>query len=139
MELSKAESSAKKYNKNMLLFFYRPGCDYCDKMKNEALAEPSVINLINNNFFPVMLNGKSKLPIIYNDTTYINTKAKAEDDPSIHDLARKLVDMKDGNYYWPTIVLINGRHQKLIQGNGAWSKEQTLRNLKQMVHVTEPF
>ena len=65
---------ADKYNKNMLLFFYRPDCEYCEKMKNESLADPSVISLINENFFPVMINGKSKDPITYNDITYVNNK-----------------------------------------------------------------
>ena len=139
MNLSKAEEFADKYNKNMLLFFYRPDCEYCEKMKNESLADPSVINLINKNFFPVIINGKSKDPITYNDTTYINNKSNPEDEPSIHNIVRKLVDMKDGNYYWPTIVIINGKHQKIIQGNGAWSKEQTLINLKQIISVRKPI
>jgi len=79
MELSKAEEFADKYNKNMLLFFYRPDCEYCEKMKNESLADPSVISLINENFFPVIINGKSKDPIIYNDTTYLNNKPNPKD------------------------------------------------------------
>lgn len=138
LKLSKAEELANKYDKNMLLFFYRPECEYCDKMK-ETLKNSSVINLINENFFPVMINGKSKDPITYNDTTYVNDKSNPEDEPSIHNLVRKLVDMKEGNYYWPTILIINGKHQKIIQGNGAWSKEQTLRRLQQIMFIKEPF
>ena len=137
LDLSQAEVLASKHNKNMLLFFYRPECEYCDKMKNNTLTNSSVINLINENFFPVMINGKSKDPITYNDTTYVNDKSNPEDEPSIHNIVKKLVDMKDGNYYWPTIVLVNGKHQKIIQGNGAWSKEQTLRNLQ--MFVKEPI
>ena len=138
LKLSKAEELANKYDKNMLLFFYRPECEYCDKMK-ETLTNSSVINLINENFFPVMINGKSKDPITYNDTTYVNDKSNPEDEPSIHNLVRKLVDMKEGNYYWPTILIINGKHQKIIQGNGAWSKEQTLRRLQQIMFIKKPF
>jgi hypothetical protein len=42
--------------------------------------------------------------------------------------------MKEGNYYWPTIVIVNGEHKKIIQGSGFWPKEQTLRNLKQIIN-----
>ena len=102
-------------------------------MKRETFSDPSVIKLINNNFFPVMINGKSKDPIIYNKKVYTNDKPNKDDDPYFHNLYKELVEMKDGNYYWPTIVIINGNHQKIIQGQGFWPKELTLRNLKQII------
>ena len=86
LTLSNAEILAKKSGKNMLLFFYRENCDFCEKMKNQTLNDPEVINLINNNFFPVMLNGKSKKPIIYNGIEYTNEKSEPEDLPYFHDL-----------------------------------------------------
>ena len=66
LELADAERLSEKSNKNMLLFFYRENCEYCEKMKSQTFTDPSVIKLINDNFFPVMINGKSKDPIIYN-------------------------------------------------------------------------
>ncbi len=47
LHLKKAEHFAKKYNKNILIFFYRPGCDYCENMKKETLSDPLVIKKIN--------------------------------------------------------------------------------------------
>ena len=117
----------------MLFFFYRDNCDFCDKMKKETFSDASVIKLINNNFFPVMINGKSKNPITYNKKEYTNDRPNIEDDPYFHDLFKELVDMKDGNYYWPTIVIISGSHKKIIQGQGFWPKELTLRNLKLII------
>ena len=134
LTLSNAEILAKKSGKNMLLFFYRENCDFCEKMKNQTLNDPEVINLINNNFFPVMLNGKSKKPIIYNGIEYTNEKSEPEDLPYFHDLFKKLVDLRNDNYYWPTIVIVNGKHKKIIQGSGFWPKVLTLRNLKQIIH-----
>ena len=55
----------------MLIYFYRNN-DYCKRMKDEVLTDPQIIKLINENFFPVMLDGKSKKPIIYNGKKYIN-------------------------------------------------------------------
>ena len=48
--LAKAEKFAKKYDKNIFILFYRPGCEYCEKMKKTTLSDPAVIKLINENF-----------------------------------------------------------------------------------------
>ena len=134
LNLNEAERLSEKSNKNMLLFFYRENCDFCEKMKNQTFTDSTVINLINENFFPVMLNGKSKTRITYNKKEFKNDKPKPEDQPYFHNLFKELVDMKEGNYYWPTIVIVNGEHKKIIQGSGFWPKEQTLRNLKQIIN-----
>ena len=134
LDLNEAERLSEKSNKNMLLFFYRENCDFCEKMKSQTFTDSTVINLINENFFPVMLNGKSKTPITYNKKEFKNDKPNPEDQPYFHNLFKELVDMKEGNYYWPTIVIVNGEHKKIIQGSGFWPKEQALRNLKQIIH-----
>jgi len=133
LALNEAEALSAKHYKEILLFFYRENCDYCEKMKSQTFSDSEVIKLINDNFFPVMINGKSKYPIIYNKKKFINEKPNAEDEPYFHNLFKELVELKDGNYYWPTIVMINSEHKKIIQGSGFWSKEQTLRNLKQIL------
>ena len=134
LDLNEAERLSEKSNKNMLLFFYRENCDFCEKMKSQTFTDSTVINLINENFFPVMLNGKSKTRITYNKKEFKNDKPNPEDQPYFHNLFKELVDMKEGNYYWPTIVIVNGEHKKIIQGSGFWPKEQALRNLKQIIN-----
>ena len=134
LELNQAEILSAKDNKNMLLFFYRDNCDFCEKMKSQTFSDPSVIKLINNNFFPVMINGKSKDPIIYNNKEFTNDKPNPEDEPYFHNLFKELVELRNENYYWPTIVIVNGEHKKIIQGFGFWPKEQALRNLKQIIN-----
>ena len=79
--LAEAEKYSEKYNKNMLIYFYRNNCDYCKRMKDEVLTDPQIIKLINENFFPVMINGKSKIPITYNGKIYIND-VSIEEDPN---------------------------------------------------------
>ena len=131
--LEKAEKFAKKYNKNIFILFYRPGCDYCEKMKKVTLSDPTVIKLINENFLPVMINGKDKNTITYNGKEYVNEHPFPEDAPWRHDLYVELVDAVRGNYYWPDVVIINGKHEKLAQYPGFQPKEQLLRGLKQFI------
>jgi ribosomal protein S19 len=87
--LAKAEKLSEKYNKNMLLYFYRDNCDFCMRMKKEVLSDPQVIKLINENFFPVMINGKSKNPIVYNGKKY--TRISVTEDMIGHKLGEFVV------------------------------------------------
>ena len=52
ISLERAQEYSKKFNQNILLFFYKPNCEYCDKMKKETISDPEVVNLINSNFYP---------------------------------------------------------------------------------------
>ena len=131
--LAKAEEFAKKYNKNIFILFYRPGCEYCEKMKITTLSDPIVIKQINENFLPVMINGKGKDPVIYNGKTYVNDHPAPEDAPWRHNLYVELVDPVKGNYYWPDIVIINGSHEKITQFPGFQPKEQLLRGLNPFI------
>ena len=128
--LEKAEKFAKKYDKNIFILFYRPGCEYCEKMKKTTLTDPVVVKLINENFFPVMINGKDKNPITFNSTVYVNEHPFSEDAPWRHDIFVKLVDPVKGNYYWPDVVIINGKLEKQAQLSGFQPKAQLLRGLK---------
>ena len=130
INIEKAEKYAEKYDKNIFILFYRPGCDYCEKMKKTTLTDPIVVKLINENFFPVMINGKDKNPITYNGTVYVNEHPAPEDAPWRNDLYVKLVDPVKGNYYWPDVVIINGKNEKLTQFPGFQSTAQLLRGLK---------
>ena len=131
--LGKAEEFAKKYDKNILILFYRPGCEYCEKMKQTTLKDPRIIQIINENFLPVMINGKGKDPITYNKKTYVNDHPAPEDAPWRHNLYVELVDPVKGNYYWPDVIIINGMHEKITQFPGFQSKEQLLRGLNPFI------
>ena len=135
ISLKEAEYLSRKYDRTMLIFFYRPGCEYCDKMKKTVLSDPQISKKINENFYPVMLNGKSKKEITYNNKKYINDASIEEDPKSTwrHNLFAELVDPVKGNYYWPNIVVINGDHQKIKQFPGFQSKQQLLRNLNKLL------
>ena len=132
--LAQAEKLSEKYNKNMLIYFYRDNCDFCMRMKKEVLSNPQVIKLINENFFPVMINGKSKKPIVYNGKKYINDVSIEEDPKSSwrHNLFFKLVAPTNNNHYWPTIVILNGKYEKQRQFPGFQSTPQLLRNLNRI-------
>ena len=131
ISLSEGEKYSEKYKKNMLIYFYRNNCDYCKRMKDEVLTDPQIVKLINENFFPVKLDGKTKKSIKYNGKNYINDVSIEEDPKSSwrHNLFFELVTPTKGNFYWPTIVIIDGDDKKVAQLPGFRSKQQLLRSL----------
>ena len=131
ISLSEGEKYSEKYKKNMLIYFYRNNCDYCKRMKDEVLTDPQIVKLINENFFPVKLDGKTKKSIKYNGKNYINDVSIEEDPKSSwrHNLFAELVKDTKGNFYWPTIVIIDGEDKKVAQLPGFRSKQQLLRSL----------
>ncbi|MAM04581.1 MAG: hypothetical protein CMD06_01300 [Flavobacteriales bacterium] len=131
--LPQAEYLLKEENKYILLFFYREGCEFCEKMKTQTFKDLEVLNLINHNFLPVMINGKGKKPILYNDSIYVNEKSNESDPPFFHNFFKHLVDLRNENYYWPTIVIIDKNYNKIIQGSGFWPRELAIRNFKYLL------
>ena len=131
ISLSEGEKYSEKYKKNMLIYFYRNNCDYCKRMKDEVLTDPQIVKLINENFFPVKLDGKTKKSIKYNGKIYVNDVSIEEDPKSSwrHNLFFELVTPTKGNFYWPTIVIIDGEDKKVAQLPGFRSKQQLLRSL----------
>ena len=135
MTLKKAEEYSEKHQQNIFILFLRPGCDYCERMKKQTLSDPLVIKQINENFLPVMINGKSKEEMIYNGKKYINDASIEEDPKSTwrHNLYAELVDPWKEQYYWPNIVVINHDKQKILQLNGFQPKSQLLRSIKKFI------
>ena len=111
LSIEKAEELAKKYDSDMLVFFFRKGCPECQKMKVETLKDPEIIRLINENFFPVMLNARTKDTILYNGKKYTNQQPKEDGETWRHDLYHELVVGGGHQYVYPYIVVINGKNQ----------------------------
>ena len=67
----------------------------------------------NENFFPVLLNARTKDTIIYNGKKYTNQQPKEDGETWRHDLYHELVVGGGHQYYYPYIVIINGEHQAI--------------------------
>ena len=111
--IEKAQELAKKYDSDMLVFFLRKGCPECKQMKAETLQNPEIIKLINENFFSVMLNARTKDTLIYNGKQYVNQQPKKDGETWRHDLYHELVVDGKHQYVYPYIVVINGEHQTI--------------------------
>ena len=134
--LEKAKQYAKKYNKEILIFFYKKDCEYCEKMEKEALSDMQVINLINNNFLPVKINSRTKDTIYYKGTKYSNQQPVEHGYTFRHDFYAEVSSFTRDNTEQsttPTIVLFNNKFEKLKNLPGLQPKQLLLRNLKHYV------
>ena len=133
LSTEKAEELAKKYDSDMLVFFFRNGCPECKKMKVETLQNPEIIKLINENFFPVTLNARTKETIIYNGKKYTNQQPKEDGETWRHDLYHELVLGGGHQYVYPYIVIIDREHQPTKYLPGFYPAIRLKRDLLQLI------
>ena len=143
ISLEKAKEYAKKYDKNIFVYFHKKDCPYCEEMKKETLSDQTVIDLINNNFFPVKIDSRTKDTIYYNNKVYGNQQpASSGRHDWRHDFYAEVASFtRNGTSQitTPSIVLFNNNFEKIdcncpygpIAGNQ--SKELLLRNLKKII------
>ena len=133
ISLEKAEKYSKKYKTKILIYFYKPGCEFCDKMRKETLKSPEVIKLINNNFLPVKMNGYTKDTIVFNGKIYGNQQpASSGRKDWRHDFYFEY-GKHNNSMIPPTIVIIDGSLRKIKQLTGYKPKTQFLREIKKFL------
>ena len=132
--LEEAKVSAKKYDSKILIFFYKKKCPYCEKMKQETLNNPAVISMINNNFFPVKIDSRTKDTIIYNGIAYGNQQPPSSGRHDWrHDFYAEVAAFNrngTSQITTPAIVLFDNNFEKIINMPGNHPKELLLRKLR---------
>jgi len=131
--LEKAKKYAKKYDKNILVFFYKKNCQYCEEMKSETLSDQTVIDFINHNFFPVKIDSRTKDTILYNGIKYSNQQPISHGSTFRHDFYHEVARFnRNGEDLTttPTVVLFNSKFEKINVLPGKQAKPLLLRNIK---------
>lgn len=132
VNINELDALMAKEAKKVIIFFYRPGCPYCEEMKKTTLVDPNIIKLINDHFYAVMFDGRSKEGTVLNGITYRNQEQNI-DLLSNHDLHQALVDPYNDNIYWPSTVFLNENYQKLRSYPGLQKPAQFARVLQNMM------
>ncbi len=90
-----------KEQKKLMISIYTSWCNWCKKMDAATFAEPQIISLINEYFYPVKLDAQSMDELVFKGKTYKN---RNEGPNSYHDLAMELLLERRS---FPTIVFID--------------------------------
>ena len=121
-----------KSPKKVMIYFYRSGCPYCKEMKETTFKNQKVIKLLNDNFYAVMFDGRTKENAILNTITYVN-KEQSIDIASNHELHTALVDPYNKNIYWPSTVFLNEKYEKLRSFPGLQKQDNFPKVLENMM------
>jgi thioredoxin-related protein len=89
--------------KPVLVFIYTDWCKICHGMKKTTFKNKDVIQLLNENFYLMMLNGEEKRDITFFGKTF-NYKPSGAN-TGIHELAQELATIKKSICYPTTIIL----------------------------------
>ncbi|MEE2700160.1 MAG: thioredoxin fold domain-containing protein [Bacteroidota bacterium] len=133
LSIEKAEVLAEKYKSDMLIFFFRDGCPECKRMKAETLKNSEIIKIINENFFPVILDARTKDTLEFNGKKYFNQQPKEHGKSFRHDLYHELVKDGQHQYVYPYIIIINGQHHVTNYLPGFFPKERLKRSLQKLL------
>lgn len=131
--LEKAKKYAKKYDRNIFVYFNKKDCPYCEEMKKETLFDQAVIDLINNNFFPVKIDSRTKDTIYYNGVAYGNQQPASHGATWRHDFYHEVARFTQKGKELtttPTIVLFNSKFEKLTVFPGKQPKPLLFRRIK---------
>ena len=132
--LEKAKKYAKKYDKNIFVYFHKKDCPYCEEMKRETLSDQTVIDLINHNFFPVKIDSRTKDTIYYNNKVFGNQQPESSGRHDWrHDFYAEVARFnRNGEDLTttPTVVLFNSKFEKIKVLPGKQAKPLLLRNIK---------
>ena len=130
--LEKAKEYSKKYDGKTLIFFYKEHCPYCEEMKKETLSDPAIIKMINNNFFAVKIDSRTKDTINYNGIKYSNQQPISDGSTWRHDFYAEVAEYRE-MVTTPTIALFNNKFEKIAVFPGNHPKELLIRRLKNFV------
>lgn len=131
ISIEELEKKVQTDPRKVIFLFTKKGCPYCQEMKETTLQDVEVIKLINDNYYAVMLDGKTKDPITFKGVTYVNDASIEEDPKSTwrHNLFAELVEPYNGGYYWPTTVVLDSKLEKVRSFPGLQKPAQFKRLL----------
>jgi thioredoxin-related protein len=137
IKLEKAKELAKKYDGRILIFFYKKDCPYCETMKQKTLSDPTVINMIQNNFFPVKIDSRTKDTIIYKGIAYGNQQPESSGRFDWrHDFYAEVASFSrngTSQITTPSIVLFNNKFEKIANMPGKHPKQLLIRKLQKFI------
>lgn len=131
ISLEELEKRAQTDPRKVIFLFTKKGCPYCKEMKETTLLDSEIIKMINDNYYAVLLDGKTKKSITFKGVTYVNDASIEEDPKSTwrHNLFAELVEPYNGGYYWPTTVILDSKLEKIRSFPGLQKPAQFKRLL----------
>ena len=108
LSFQKAMKKNKNFKKPFFVWFHETGCEYCILFEKNILSEREVINLINENFYPVEINA-------YGGRKYEFFDGKK--------YGGKSLSSKFNVIGFPTSIFFDSHYKKIFYLPGYWNKK----------------
>lgn len=108
MSFEEAVAKTKENPKKLFIDVYTTWCGYCKAMDKNTFSHPAIAKYINENFYPVKLDGEHKEDITLNGHTFKFVESGRR---GYHELAASLLN---GKLSYPTVVFMD-ENLRIIQ------------------------
>jgi len=116
--------SLRTQSKPLLIFIEADWCKFCKMQDNTTFKDPDLVQIINENFYSLRLNGESK-----NDISFLNRKYQYHTTNGYNELA-EMLGKQDGELTFPTTVLIKPGMQGIQRLTGFQDSQYLSNDLK---------
>jgi thioredoxin-related protein len=111
--------------KKLMIDVYTDWCGWCKRMDKGAFVDPTVVDYVNANYYPVKLNAEQKEEIIFGRDTF--RYVLSDDKRGIHTLAYSLLD---GQMGYPSIVYLDEQYRRIMVSPGYKESPDLMKELK---------
>jgi thioredoxin-related protein len=126
---SELEKLQQQKPKPVAIFIYTDWCKICFGMKKTTFKNKKVIQLLNNNFYFVRLDGEEKKDIIFLDKTFVYKPTGSN--TGVHELADELASINKRISY-PTTTILNSKFEIELQINGLYNAKEMEKILSKL-------
>ena len=126
---SEVEKLQQQKPKPVAIFIYTDWCKICFGMKKTTFKNKKVIQLLNNNFYFVRLDGEEKKDIIFLGKTFVYKPTGSN--TGVHELADELASINKRISY-PTTTILNSKLEIELQINGLYNAKEMKKILSRL-------
>jgi len=124
------DSLMQEEERPLVVFIHTDWCRYCNAMKNTTFQDEAVIELLNENFYFLSLDGEEKRDITFRNYTF--SFQPTGNGSGVHQLAAQLGTTDDGELSFPVLVILNPQYEIVFQYSGFLSGKALKKVLKKM-------
>ena len=124
MSWNDAIAASEKNPKKLYVDIYTDWCGYCKKMDRETFTDPTVIEYLNKNFYPVKFDAEQKEEIVFSGTTF---KHKPGGRGGTHELAVALLNNRMG---YPAFVILDEEAARILISPGFKGPADVMMEMK---------
>ncbi|MEL6122120.1 MAG: DUF255 domain-containing protein [Bacteroidota bacterium] len=118
-----AHELSKTAPKKIFIDLYTDWCGWCKRMDATTFKDPAVVQLLNENFYPVKFNAEQRDAIVFNEKKYEYMNAGRR---GVHQLAYALLDGRMG---YPAFVTLDESFARIMISPGYKKSPQLIKEL----------